>query len=564
MTRRRRLTAALAVFAAVASAVGVAGSTPTAQATVPPSQRVVMFTDSVGLGAEYALPRAFPPGWQVVVDGRPAEMVGELEANFVRPRLATNPEWFGDHVVIAAGYNFSYWDHPRFNREVDSLIATLTAAGVEHVYWMTLREVKPEFISAGAWRQIQPYSWYFPTVNRLLEEALGRHPNLRLVDWAANADRSGITYDAIHLNNTGAALFSNLIRAAVDGAATTVPDRATVRIDVPGAAGAAAVAFNATTTHPRTSGFLTAHPCGAVPLVSMHNYVRDEIAAHSGIVPLDPGGGFCITTHVSTNLVVDVTGVYAAGADFAAAKPTRWVDTRELPRRAPVRAGEILELDLASVRRAAGVGGSPRAVAVAATSVGAGVGGWLRVVTCGAEADTSNVNYAGPAPTPNQVIVELSEAGTICVETNVDTHVVVDLFGVFDDTSPIRAADPRRLLDTRERGTRVGFDSVTEIVVADPDDGPLPKGVVLNLTVIDPVVPTFATAYPCAAGRPSSSSINVAAGIASNAAIVAPDQAGKVCVYNLAAAHLVVDLMGDAGDAFTGRRPLRLLDTRER
>ncbi len=50
------------------------------------------------------------------------------------------------------------------------MVDTLTAAGVEHVYWVTLREVKPQYISGGAWRQIQPYYWYFPDVNALLEQ----------------------------------------------------------------------------------------------------------------------------------------------------------------------------------------------------------------------------------------------------------------------------------------------------------------------------------------------------------------------------------------------------------
>ena len=110
------------VGTAVATSVAASTRHETARASTPPAQRVVMFTDSVGLGAEFALPRAFPADWQVRVVGRPAEMVGEMEQNFVRPRLASNPEWFGDHVVIAAGYNFPHWDHGRFVREVDSMV----------------------------------------------------------------------------------------------------------------------------------------------------------------------------------------------------------------------------------------------------------------------------------------------------------------------------------------------------------------------------------------------------------------------------------------------------------
>ena len=45
----------------------------------PPEHRVYMVTDSVGLGAKNALPAAFPPDWQVTVDGTPALFVEQLD-----------------------------------------------------------------------------------------------------------------------------------------------------------------------------------------------------------------------------------------------------------------------------------------------------------------------------------------------------------------------------------------------------------------------------------------------------------------------------------------------------
>ncbi len=521
-----------------------------------------MFTDSVGLGAKFALPAAFPPDWQVRVDGEPAEMIGQMEQNFVRPRLATNPEWFGDHVVIAAGYNFPHWDHGRFVRELDSMIATLTAAGVKHVHWMTLREVKPQYVSGSGWRQIQPYSWYFPDVNVLLEQALERHPSLRLIDWAAVADQPGLTYDAIHLNPTGAALFANIIRAGVDGAATAVPDGSTTRIRVPGGEAATAAAINIATTDPRTVGFLTAHSCGEVPVVSMHNHRRDETVAHSSIVPLDPNGDFCVTTRVSTNLVVDVTGLFGRDGDFTSVEPTRWIDTRLRRGRAPVADGETIELDIDDVRSAAGVVGAPRAVAVSATSVEGAGPGFLRVATCGSDAETSNVNFLGAEASPNHVIVELDANGKICVSARTSTHVIVDLFGVFTDDSTVAAADPVRAFDSRDLGRRLPAGSVTTIDVVDGGIAPDASGVVLNLTAVETTAPSYVSAYPCAAGLPSSSSLNVVAGVASNAAIVTPDADGKICVFTLAETHLVVDVMGRVGASFDGFRPIRVLDTR--
>jgi hypothetical protein len=56
------------------------------------------------------------------------------------------------------------------------------AKGARHVIWVTLREVKPQYVSASAWQQIQPYYWYFPEVNAHLRAALARHPQLTLAD----------------------------------------------------------------------------------------------------------------------------------------------------------------------------------------------------------------------------------------------------------------------------------------------------------------------------------------------------------------------------------------------
>ena len=86
---------------------------------------------------------------------------------------------------------------------------------------------------------------------------------------------------------------------------------------------------------------------------------------------------------------------------------------------------------------------------------------------------------------------------------------------------------------------------------------------VVNLTVVGAQAAGYVTAYPCAAGRPNASNLNVANALpVSNAAIVAPDADGAMCVFNLMPTHLIVDLQASIGSAFSGRTPQRLLDTR--
>ena len=119
-----------------------------------PLPGVYMVTDSVGLGAKDAVPAAFP-GRTVVVDGHPALFVELLQDRLVRPRIASNPELFANGIaVVAGGYNYPYWDPARFDRSIDHMIATLRAAGAAHILWVTLREVKPQYITPSAWRQV--------------------------------------------------------------------------------------------------------------------------------------------------------------------------------------------------------------------------------------------------------------------------------------------------------------------------------------------------------------------------------------------------------------------------
>ena len=149
-----------------------------------------------------------------------ALFVEQLESKHVRTQMAANPGVFGDYAIVAGGYNYPFWDPARFDRSIDSIIAAFEQAGVKYVFWVTLREVKPQYITAGVWAQVQPYYWYFPTVNEHLRAAVARHPNLSLIDWAAIADRPGLTYDAIHLNTFGASEYANNIARVVMSAAS--------------------------------------------------------------------------------------------------------------------------------------------------------------------------------------------------------------------------------------------------------------------------------------------------------------------------------------------------------
>ncbi len=334
MSLRRRTAAAIALVLATITGGGSppALAAPPRPADVTRANTVYVVTDSVGLSAKTVLPRAFPAGWQVNLEGHAAAFIESLEKT-VRATAALRPWAIGDSAVVAAGYNYPYWDPARFDRSIDSIIAALEEAGVQQVYWVTLREVKPQYVTASAWRGVQPYYWYFPEVNEHLRAALTRHPNLTLVDWAAVADRPGITYDAIHLNTTGAALYSDTIAKTIFDARGRLAAGATTRVHVGGVgavpADASAVALNIAVTSARSAGFVTAYPCGeALPLAANLTYERGRTVSGAAIVPVGEGGDVCIYNSEATQVIVDVMGAFPAGGGYLRAGPQRLADTR--------------------------------------------------------------------------------------------------------------------------------------------------------------------------------------------------------------------------------------------
>lgn len=136
---------------------------------------------------------------------------------------------------------------------------------------------------------------------------------------------------------------------------------------------------------------------------------------------------------------------------------------------------------------------------------------------------------------------------------------------------------PARLVDTRSPESTIdGEQSGDGIQPADHDyvidvagRGGVPSSgaaaVMLNVTVVRPSSPGYATVYPAASERPLAANLNHGLSTAvANQVLVQLDDKGQVAVYHRAETHLVVDVVGwlDAeGDAPT-LVPARLLDTR--
>lgn len=558
LTLAAALAPSLALPSATPSAVGAAACVDLPGAP-PPAKRVFFVSDSVGLGARTALPAAYPPDVQVTVAGRPAWFVENMVRDYVDPAPAGE---FGESAVVAAGYNYPYWDPARFDRSIDEMVAALRAKCVSRIYWVTLREVKPQYVSPGAWRDVQPYAWYFHTVNAHLRAALDRHADLSLIDWAAAADRPGITYDAIHLNAAGASLYAGLVADATRLGGTRLAPHSTTTLDVadwPGVpAGAAAVALNITAVAPRTASYISVFPCGAAPSVSTLNHQPAQTVAAAAIVPVSADGTVCVYNESDTHVLVDLAGAFPAGGGLVATGPERVADTRRAGALQP--AGEPLRVPVAAIVADAA------AVVLNVTATDAPAAGFVTVAPCGAApTGTSTVNFPAGHATPNLTAVAPGDGGDVCVTPSSATHLIVDVFGALEVGAGAGTVTPRRLLDTRTtQGGRLAPGGVARIAVgaeADvPDDA---TGVMLNLTAASPADAGHLTAFACDEPPPEASNLNTGAGQdVANFVIATPDANGDVCITTSIATDVIVDVTGWTGSAFVGSAPVRVLDTR--
>ncbi|MEO6123262.1 MAG: hypothetical protein ABIR32_06095 [Ilumatobacteraceae bacterium] len=553
----------LAVLAPVAP-LAAAPAAPRPE-VLDPAHRILMLTDSVGLGVRGVLQNALPE-YQVVIDGYPALMVDQLDARMAQPRVDSHSTDLGETAIIAAGYNYRYWDPARFDTDIDHMIATLEAGGVQHIIWVTLREVKPEFITDSAWRQIQPYYFYFPRVNQHLRDAVQRHPNLMLADWASIADQPGLTYDAIHLNPTGASLYSsmlaNLVRTTTNWREAGTTTSATVAglNGVP--ADAKAVTVNLTVTTPRAPGFLTVWACGMPrPATSNLNFMSDQTVAVSAIVTVGEGGTICVFNSTSTQVIVDVQGYFASDSDYRTIAPARLADTRGAG--GPIHpAGVPLSVQVTGT---VGVPGDAAGVAVNVTIVDNDVAGFALLFPC----DTPQavpialVNYIPHTATPSFTIAKPGADGTVCIQTSSAASIVVDVFGYFPTGSPISVVAPTRLLDTRGLGDRI--PALTDVPVVVVGGAGLPANALaasITVTAASPAGIGWTVAYPCGTSS-ATSTLNVVPGRATtNSAIVAPGAGGAVCIKANIATHLLVDVSAWIVGGYVGLTPWRSLDTR--
>ena len=383
------------------------------------------------------------------------------------------------------------------------------------------------------------------------------------------------------------------------GPVSTISLQVTGRGGVP-ATGVSAVVLNVTTTGATEASYLTVYPSGvARPTASSLNYVAGWTGANSVTVAVGTGGKVDIYNNAgSVEVIADVLGYYAAdtsmvgqfgvGGQYQPVTPQRLFDSRtdwgfKLPSDNSVRVGVSYGPD---------VDPHIRALVVNVTAVDPSLAGYLTTWDgSGLPPGTSTLNYTSGATVPNMAVVPVSLCcggyPSIGVYTHADTHVIVDILGIIDDstlTGGLRFAPrtPVRIADTRTglgAPNALGWGSTATITAPAAVAAPETQALALNVTAVTPTVSTYLSVWPNGIpgiDQPYVSNLNPAAGqTVPNAvySLIGPNKAFNV-YNNAGTTHLVVDVVGTfydptmmAGAAsatpapLSGKQQLRLTGT---
>jgi Putative Ig domain len=117
----------------------------------------------------------------------------------------------GPNVVVAVGYN-DFED--QYAGNIADALAALKAAGVKHVWWLTLRAARHPYL----------------TMNDDIDAAAKQHPELSVIDWNvySRSHQDWFQDDGLHLLAPGAEAMATLIhKTLVDAGVAAAPVRVT-------------------------------------------------------------------------------------------------------------------------------------------------------------------------------------------------------------------------------------------------------------------------------------------------------------------------------------------------
>jgi hypothetical protein len=331
-----------------------------------------------------------------------------------------------------------------------------------------------------------------------------------------------------------------------------------------------AVVLNVTVTGPTSPGYLTVYPTGvARPTASSLNFPAGWTGANSVTVPVGANGQVDIYNAAgNVHVIADMLGFYRAHDDTHTLQPAGhyWPVTPErlLDSRDPGFGGPLDPYQ--SVRIGVSYGSAfdnnIRALAVNVTAVTPTQGGYMTAWDGLSQVPTaSTLNFTKGSVVPNFTVVPTSRCVpcggypgfTVGNFSGGRTHIVVDIFGFYDDGQVpgglrFHPLTPQRIVDTRDglgasTFTGAGTKTVTTPAPVAGDDT---YALVTNVTGVDPANSTYLSLWATGDTQPTVSNLNLTPHeIRPNAAFVPVGPGNKFNVFN-AAWHVdvVIDVSG--------------------
>jgi len=205
------------------------------------------------------------------------------------------------------------------------------------------------------------------------------------------------------------------------------------------AGGVAGVIMNVTVTGPSANGFVTAWPSGqSQPLASNLNFTPAQTVPNLVVTGVGTNGEVSLFNSAgNTQLIADVTGWFASGAQLTSLTPARLLDTRagagtvdgRFSGGGAIGAQAVIDLDIS------GRGGVPAtgaaAVVLNVTAVSPSATGFITAWPSGfSQPNASNLNFMPGQTRPNLVISALGSNGKVSLFNSAGTtDIVVDVLG---------------------------------------------------------------------------------------------------------------------------------------
>lgn len=257
------------------------------------------------------------------------------------------------------------------------------------------------------------------------------------------------------------------------------------------------------------------------------------------------------------------------GAGLTPISPQRVYDTRV--------AGDRLDAGGTLTVQVGGQGGvvaDATAAMVNLAAIAPSAAGHLTAYPCGATRPTAAVlNHVAGETRAGASLIELDEAGRLCIYSHAAADVTVDVQGYVADSANPVAITPTRVLDTRtdggqidgERRIDLGTLSQLDLPFNPGVDGADVAGLFLNVASTNASNPGHLTVYADGArGNGSTARLNYEPGRAQGNLVFTPIKYGAIEIQTSSATDVIIDVVAVTRhpDAWVPVSDFRLLDSR--